>query len=120
VQALELVAGRLHGDAELADRVVEEAHLLVGDAEIEARLVVVDAELLLDAGLEGGEDLLEALLLGAAGGRRARAGRALVEGVGELGGEVEVAALGVGRGRRGRSGGGRQGLCRGCGSGRRR
>ena len=79
VEALELVAGRLERDAELADRVVVEAHLLVGDAEVEARLEVLRAELLLDAGLERGEDLLEALFLGAArsagrgGGRSSKA-----------------------------------------------
>ena len=34
------------GDLELADRVVEEAHLLVGDAEVVVALRVVDADLL--------------------------------------------------------------------------
>ena len=48
---------------ELADGVVEEPHLLVGDAEVVVALRVVDADLLGDALLELREDLLDVDLL---------------------------------------------------------
>ena len=54
-----------HRDAELGDRVVEEAHLLVGDAEVVVRLVVALVERLGDAALERGEDRLEDVVVGA-------------------------------------------------------
>src|SRR4029450_13517108 len=46
-------------ELELADRLVDESHLLVGDAEVVMRLVVFGRKLLLDALLELAEDFLE-------------------------------------------------------------
>ena len=57
------VRGILRRDLELADRVVDEHHLLVGDAQVVVRVGVVDADLLRDALLELREDLLDVDLL---------------------------------------------------------
>ena len=48
---------------ELADRFVDETHLLVRDAEVVVRVVVFAVELLFDALLEFLEDLFERLLV---------------------------------------------------------
>src|SRR5262249_11534542 len=51
VQAVDAARGALHRALELADRVVEQAHLTVGDAEVVVRLVIAAAERLLHAAL---------------------------------------------------------------------
>ena len=72
---------------ELADRVVEQAHLAIGDAEIEVRLDVAVAERARYATLELAEQRREAVLVGGS----ARAGRrcSVDERLGQLGGEIE-------------------------------
>ena len=57
--ALDGAAGVLARELELADRLVDQAHLLVGDPEVVVGLVVLGRELLLDALLELAKDLLE-------------------------------------------------------------
>ena len=57
--ALDRAARVLARELKLADGLVDEPHLLVGDAEVVVRLVVLGRELLLDALLELAEDLLE-------------------------------------------------------------
>jgi hypothetical protein len=57
--ALDGPAGVLAGELELPDRLVDQPHLLVRDAEVRVGLVVLGGELLLDAFLELAEDLFE-------------------------------------------------------------
>ena len=82
-----------HG--ELADRVVDQAHLLVGDAQVVVRVDVLGLDDLLQALLELGEDLLDRVLevvLGAARRRQLLAAQ-LAEVVGQLRRQVERVAL---------------------------
>src|ERR1700688_4105354 len=55
--------GILGRELELADRLVEQFHLAVGDAQVEVGVVVGRREVLGDAALEPFDDLLERLLL---------------------------------------------------------
>src|SRR5690606_5531039 len=76
--------------AELADRILEEPHLAVRDAEVEVRLDVVLAERLGDAALELAEQRREAVVVG----RTARA--RLRERLRQLGRQAERGARAVG------------------------
>src|SRR5262249_13597511 len=57
--ALDRASEVLARQLKLADRLVDEAHLLVRDPQVVVRLVVLGRQLLLDALLELAEDLLE-------------------------------------------------------------
>src|SRR6266404_5363997 len=61
--ALECAAGIARGELQLADRLVHQTHLLIGDSEVVVGVEVVRVDLLLDPLLESREDVLERMRL---------------------------------------------------------
>ena len=94
VERIETPRTRSERVAELADRVLEEAHFAVRDAEIEVRLDVALVERARDAALELAEQRGEALVVRRSAARRGRSGL-LAERLRELGGEIEGRRRGV-------------------------